>query len=370
VLAVDVHAHEARPAFDYSAMDGYVLALGDLTGDGPFEMPVVGESRTGGELPARVEPGSLCRIFTGAPVPPRGEAVLMQEDVTREGDVARFAQRPRAGQHIRRRGEDLERGALALAAGTRIGPQHIAMLATLDRARVEVARRPVVSILSTGDELRDAGERDRPGAVVDSNGPTLAALVAQCGGVARRLPFARDDLQATREALRNALEGADLVLTVGGVSVGDHDVVKPALADVGIVMDFWKVAIRPGKPLAVGHSGAKRFLGLPGNPASAVLTFQLFGAPLLRTMQGDRTPVPASMDALLDRDVRHSTGRLEFARAALEVRDGALRARVLENQASGSVTSLAWADGLVMLDAATAEFPAGSVVRTIRFADV
>ena len=371
VLAEDLIATAPRPPFDYSAMDGYVLAVADIpAGDGAYSLPVVGESRTGGDIPAQVAPGRACRIFTGAVIPSRGDAVVMQEDVVRDGDRATFSKRPRLGEHIRRAGEDLAQGARALTRGTRLGPNQIALLATLERARVSVARRPVVAIVSTGDELREAGEPDRPGSVVDSNGPALAAWVEACGGEARRVPFVRDDRAAMRTALESAFASADLVLSIGGVSVGDHDVVKPALADAGVALDFWKVAIKPGKPLAVGRLGAKRFLGLPGNPASALLTFVLFGAPLLRALQGDRAPLPPQWTARLSRDLTHGTGRLEFSRATLGHDERGLVAEPLAQQASGSIPSMAWADALVLLDAERAQFRAGDDVRVIRFADV
>jgi molybdopterin molybdotransferase len=371
VLAEDIVAHAPRPPFDYSAMDGYVLALDDIpAGDGPFTLRVVGESRTGGEIPARVEPGSACRIFTGAVIPARGDAVVMQEDVTRDGATATFAKRPRRGENIRRAGEDIAKGERALERGTRLGPNQIALLATLEHSRLTVARRPVVTILSTGDELREAGEIDRPGSVVDSNGPALAAWVSACGGEPRRVPFVRDDRAAVRAALESAMATSDLVLSIGGVSVGDHDVVKPALEDAGVTLDFWKVAIKPGKPLAVGHHGAKRFLGLPGNPASAILTFVLFGAPLLRAMQGDLAPTAPPLRARLSKDMKHATGRLEFARGRLRWDSNGLIAEPLAQQASGSVPSMAWADALVLLDPDRAEFAAGSEVTVMRFADV
>ncbi|MEI8256062.1 MAG: gephyrin-like molybdotransferase Glp, partial [Deltaproteobacteria bacterium] len=314
--------------------------------------------------------GTACRIFTGAAIPPRCDAVVMQEDVVRDGARAAFSRRPRGAENIRRAGEDIAQGALALARGERLGPNQIGLLATLEHDRVTVARRPVVAIVSTGDELREAGDPPREGSVVDCNGPALAAWVRACGGEPRRLPFARDDRAAVRDALVSALACADLVLSIGGVSVGDHDVVKPALEDAGIALNFWKVAIRPGKPLVYGRSGAKRFLGLPGNPASALLTFVLFGAPLLRAMQGDRAPVPPVYRARLARDVTHSTGRLEFVRATLRWGDDGLSAEPLARQSSGSVASMAWADGLIQLAADVATFPAGSVVPVVRFADV
>jgi molybdopterin molybdotransferase len=180
----------------------------------------------------------------------------------------------------------------------------------------------------------------------------------------------RDDRAAVRAALESAMATSDLVLSIGGVSVGDHDVVKPALEDAGVTLDFWKVAIKPGKPLAVGHHGAKRFLGLPGNPASAILTFVLFGAPLLRAMQGDLAPTAPPLRARLSKDMKHATGRLEFARGRLRWDSNGLIAEPLAQQASGSVPSMAWADALVLLDPDRAEFAAGSEVTVMRFADV
>ncbi|MFO0610329.1 MAG: gephyrin-like molybdotransferase Glp [Polyangiales bacterium] len=369
VLAEDVHARSPQPAFDHSAMDGYAVRAADLSAPGAA-LPVVGESRTGGGVPPALAAGSSMRIFTGAMVPAGADAVVMQEDVAREGDVARFVKPARPGDHVRRRGEDVAEGSVVLPRGTRVSPFHVALLASAEATLVAVARRPVVSILSTGDELRDAGSPDRAGSVVDANGPGLAALVAMCGGVARALPFARDDREATRAAIAGALEGSDLVLTVGGVSVGDHDVVRAAMEDAGVSLDFWKVAIKPGKPLCVGRAGRARVLGLPGNPSSATLTFVLFGAPLLRALQGDRVIGPTAVEAALAADVRHAPGRAEFVRVTLDESASPPVARPLGNQASGAVTSFAWADALALLPSESGALAAGSKVRCWRLRDV
>jgi molybdopterin molybdotransferase len=368
VLREDVRAHKPLPAFDYSAMDGYAVRASDLASRADLTLRVVGESRTGGTLPSPVEPGTACRIFTGARIPPDADAVVMQEEVTREGDRARFRKAPRSGDHIRRAGEDVAEGSVVLERGTRVTPYQIGLLASVEALRVTVARRPVVSILSTGDELRDAGAPDRPGAVVDSNGPSLAALVEACGGVARALPFASDELDDTTRAVAEALERSDLVLTVGGVSVGEHDVVRAALERAGVTLDFWKVAIKPGKPLCLGRRENARVLGLPGNPASAMLTFLLFGAPLLRVMQGDRSPLPPTLDATLEAGVKRSPGRTEFLRVVLDERRRS--ARVLTNQASGAVTSFAWANALAVVAAEVDALPAGATVACVRLSDV
>ncbi len=240
----------------------------------------------------------------------------MQEDVTREGGTARFAAPPALGAHIRRRGEDLAAGSVALSRGTRLNAFQIGLAAAVDRDELLVARRPRVSILCTGEELRDPGSLELPGTIPDSNGPSLAALVTAAGAEAVMAPRTGDDLKSTEAAIRAALEGSDLLLTVGGVSVGEHDWVKAALANVGVELEFWKVAIRPGKPLAFGRFGQTSILGLPGNPVSAQLTFSLFGMPLLRQMQGDRRPVPARSHARLNSPLRQSPpGRTGFYRA-------------------------------------------------------
>jgi molybdopterin molybdotransferase len=346
VLAESIHARAPMPAFDHSAMDGYAVATSSFAGEGPWSLEVRGESRTGGEVSA-FEPGTACRIFTGAQLPCGADAVVMQEQVERAGTSARFARRPRLGDHIRRAGEDLAAGAVALDAGARIGPGQIGLLAALERAQVVVARRPLVTIVCTGDELRAPGHGGRPGSIADANGPALAALVALAGGAPRLAPFASDDAAATESLLREALERSDLVLTVGGVSVGDHDVVRPALEAVGVALDFWKVAIKPGKPLAFGAKGTTRVLGLPGNPVAAQITFALFGAPLLRAMQGDRQLAPSRRRARLEAPARHVPGRQGYLRAM----SNGPRVRVLENQASGAATSMAWADCLVVVPA-------------------
>lgn len=358
VLADDLVATSPLPPFDYSAMDGYALC----TDDGGLTLPVVSESRAGGPSPVELAHGTAMRILTGAPLPPRANAILPQEDVTRAGDAIRFATPPIPGRHIRRAGEDLAVGAVALARGARLAPQQLALAATLDRTTLRVARRPRVAIVSTGDELRAPGTPRRPGSIVDCNGPMLVELCRAVGATAR-YSRVRDDLEATRAAIRDALED-DLVLTIGGVSVGDHDYVRDALAAEGVSLDFWRVAIKPGKPIAFGRYESRRVLGLPGNPAAAFVTFTLFVAPLLRAMQGDARPLGPVLRAKLGHAARGSQGRLEFARARLGDANGELTATLLLQQASGAVTSIAWADALVPLPMEP-ELPAGTPVDAI-----
>ncbi|HET7541045.1 MAG TPA: gephyrin-like molybdotransferase Glp [Polyangiaceae bacterium] len=365
VLAEDLMAKAALPGFDYSAMDGYAVACSAFAGAGPWSLPVRGESRAGGLSPT-LAAGTACRIFTGAPIPEGADAVVMQENVTRAGDLAQFAVAPELGAHIRRRGEDLADGALALAKGTRLTPFQIGLAAAVDRGELLVARRPRVGVLCTGEELRSPGSPATPGSIPDSNGPSLCALVAATGALPVLAPRIGDTLEATEAALRAAVRGCDLLLTVGGVSVGEHDLVRAALERVGVQLDFWKVAIRPGKPLAFGRHGETLILGLPGNPVSAQLTFALFGMPLLRAMQGDRSPLPARGRARLQRALPQKPGRTGFYRARLEG-DLAITAT---NQASGSAVSLAHADALLIVPEDSAGLSAGDSVEYIRLAEL
>ena len=357
VLADDVIAPSPLPPFDYSAMDGYAVELA-TAGE---VREVVGESRAGGEAPPLLR-GTAMRIFTGAPLPLGADAVVMQEETERTGDSLRLVGVPRAGDHVRRAGDDLASGATALVRGTRLRATHLPLLASLEANRPAVVRRPVVTILATGDELREPGAIARPGTIVETNGPALAAMARAIGATTRLLPIAPDDPARLRAALLDALDGADVVLTIGGVSVGDHDLVKPALASVGVDLDFWRVSIKPGKPLAVGRRGKTRILGLPGNPVSALVTFVLFGAPLLRALSGERSPLPKARLARLARELRHTPGRTELVRATLTYQDGAAIATPVTSQSSGSLVSIAWADALIVLPKDSAGAPAGSSV--------
>ena len=368
VLAEPVLAVRDVPSVDYSAMDGYAVATSDLVGDPPYLVPVSGESRTGRTAPPLV-PGSVCRIFTGGELPAGSDAVVMQEATDREGPLLRIRDRVDPRAFVRFRGADLVSGQIALAKGTRMSPYAVALAATVEAPYVTVTRRPVVAILTTGDELRALGEAPRAASVVDAVGPALCAFVTQLGGSPRVLATASDDLEITEKALREAFAHADVVLTVGGVSVGDHDVVKTALLRTGATLDFWRVAIKPGKPLAVGARAQVPFLGLPGNPTSALLTFTLFGAPLLRALAGDLQTVPKLLPARLARDLTRSPGRKEFVRATLSG-DGVLTADPLPNQASGAATSMAWADALIVIPEDVTSLAAGDAVQVLRLADV
>jgi molybdopterin molybdotransferase len=369
VLARDVVARDPLPGFDHSAMDGYAVSRADLMGEGPWVLPVVGESSAGRRAPV-LAPASACRIFTGAPLPENADAVVMQERVRREGETIRVDARPKIGEHVRRAGEDLARATVAVASGTRLSAGAMALCAMLDRTELTVARRPRVTILCTGDELRAPDDDGQPGSIAESNGAPLAALARQAGASVVLAPIARDEPGETQRAIEDALGSTDVLLTVGGVSVGDRDVVRPALERAGVTLDFWKVAIKPGKPLAVGTRSNVVVLGLPGNPASAIVTFAIFGAPLLRALQGDAHPRAMALPVRLDATRKRSPDRLEFVRARLE-RDGvALVARAHDNQSSGAATNLASSDGLALVPPGEGAALAGTIVDFVRWSDV
>jgi len=368
VLAKPVVARGPFPPFAASAMDGYAVASGSFAGDGPWTLEVTAESRVG-RMPAALANGTACRIFTGAPVPEGADSVVMQEDVVREGARAVFKIAPTRGSHVRDVGEDVTQGAVALKAGTRLGAFQLALAASLDHPELVVAERPSVTIICTGDELRAPGEPPRPGTIAESNAIGLRLLAEHGGASVTVAPLVGDDLAATRAAVQRALVASDLVLTVGGVSVGDHDVVRPALEQSGVLLAFWKVAIKPGKPLALGRAGRVRVLSLPGNPASSMVTFAIFGLPLLRAMQGDESPLPMLLRARLGARIAHKPGRLEFARSRLAMKDGTLTAVPLSNQASGAVTSMAWSDAFALVPADAGSLDEGEMVDVFRVAD-
>lgn len=357
VLREDVRAGAPLPPHDYSAMDGYAVDTRSLAGVGPFGLPVVGESRTG-RLSPRLEPGTTCRIFTGAMIPEGADAVVMQENVTVQDGLAQFHTRPEPGDHVRRAGEDLAEGRVALRSGTRLGPYHLGLCAALDRAEVVVSRRPRVTVMCTGDELRPPGSTPRPGSIPDSNGVALTALARRGSAEVVRAEDAPDDPKEVSRRIVAALDSSDVLVTVGGVSVGDHDVVRPALEAAAVTLDFYKVAIKPGKPLTVGRRGATIVLGLPGNPVSAQVTFALFGLPLLRAMTGEVPVLRTPRKLRLGAPLAQKPGRQGYYASSIV---GGV-ATPLSGQSSGSTTSLAHADGLVIVPANVTGYDAGAEV--------
>ena len=364
VLAEPLVAKRPLPEFDYSAMDGYAVSSSEVPASGGV-LPIQGVSAAG-SAPGRLEPGTAARIFTGGPVPEGADAIVLQEDVVSDGQNARFHERPEPGTHVRKRGEDLAEGQRALPAGVRLNPLQLGLAAALDYAELVVTKRPNVAVLCTGDELRPPGSAGAPGSIPESNGIALAALVHAVGGVPHLCVRTSDDAEATRQALENALGLAEVVVTCGGVSVGDRDVVKSSLESLGVTTVFHKVAIKPGKPLYFGKLGQQRVLGLPGNPASAQVTFSLFGLPLLRALLGAKNLAPQRTLARLTQPIRQKPGRRSFCRAILE----GSQVTPLDNQASGATTAMAWANAVIVVSEHDSLLEPGSEVEVIPFAEL
>ena len=345
VLASDVIAQRPLPGFDNSAMDGYAVRADEV----PATLPIAGVVGAGEVWRAPVPARSALRIFTGAPLPGELDSVVIQEDVTVEGDrVTLPAARP--GDHVRRAGEDIAVGERVLVAGTRLSAWHLGVLAALGVARVPVARVPRVALIATGDELVDVATEPGPGQLVDSSAHALAALVAETNATATYLGIARDDLAALGERITEAL-GYDVVITTGGVSVGDRDHVHAALANAGLALELYKVAMKPGKPFSFATRDATCVFGLPGNPVSTVVGFELFVRPALLAMQRALVIERPRAPVQLVGGYRKPAGRAHFLRAAVERHGEQLVARPHAKQGSAMLSSLVGTNALVELAA-------------------
>ena len=340
-LASPVLARRDQPPFDASAMDGYAVQGDPAPGEC---FTVIGEAGAGHSFDGAIAAGQALRIFTGAPVPAGATRVVIQEDVDREGDRITLKPGADVARHIRPRGQDFA-GGFALPP-RRLRPADLGLLAAMNLASVPVRRRPVVAILPTGDELVQPGENPRPDQIPSSNGVMLAAIAQSEGAEVRLLPIARDRLDEMQALLALAME-ADLVVTIGGASVGDHDLVAKAATGLGLQRNFWKIAMRPGKPLMAGRMGNTVLLGLPGNPVSAFVCAQLFLRPMLRAMQGDPDPAPQPLAGVLGADVGETGLRTHFMRA--RVRPGTPPVLMPDaRQDSALLTVLAEADALLI----------------------
>jgi molybdopterin molybdotransferase len=367
VLAEDVLAVHDVPAFANSAMDGYAVA-GGVDG-GPLR--VVDEARAGRPARRALRPGEAIRISTGAAVPEGTVAVVPVEHAEAAGGEIVVRRAPAQGANVRRAGEDLRRGERVLVAGEPLGPAQLGVAVSAGRAEVACARRPRVALVGTGDELVPAGAPLGPGQVHDSNATMLCALAAREGADVTGAERVRDDREATRAALERALggraRGVDVALASGGVSVGPHDHVREALEALGVEERFWRVAMKPGKPLWFGMRGRQLVFGLPGNPVSAVVCFLVFVRPALRALQG-RQPLPRRERARLVAAVRRTAGREQAVRVALEAPEGELLARPTGPQGSHVTSSLRGADALAWVPAGEGELEAGALVDVERIA--
>ena len=347
VLAAPVKSGIDVPGWDNSAMDGYALRVADVPAEGTRLK--VSQRIPAGTAPQPLEPGTAARIFTGAPVPEGADAVVMQELTCREEDKVIINTLPQAGANIRRRGEDIRRDEEIIQPGLRLLPQHQGLAASVGVDRLEVYRRPRVAVLASGDELVMPGQPLKPGMIYNSNIFTVAGMLRALGCEVIDLGQVEDTLEATKQALANAASQADLVIASGGVSVGEEDHVKPAVEALG-ELNMWKVAIRPGKPVAFGHIGDTPFIGTPGNPVSLFVTFLLFARPFIRKLAGLKEVMPVSIQATAGFDWNKPDKRREFHRARLEKQaDGSDLVRVHPSRSSAVLSSTTWANGLVVL---------------------
>jgi molybdopterin molybdotransferase len=350
-LATPVQARADQPPFDASAMDGYALIGDPQPGD---SFTVIGESGAGHGFHGTLGPHDAVRIFTGAPVPKGATRVVIQEDVTRTGPRITLTATD-TGTNIRPRGADFPAGATLSPRHLR--PADLALLAAMNIARVDCTRRPTVALIMTGDELVMPGETPAPDQIIASNGFALKAMARAAGAEARLLPIARDTEASLHQAFALAA-GADIIVTIGGASVGDHDLVGHVARDLGLDAAFWKIAMRPGKPLMAGSLNGAAMLGLPGNPVSAIVTGHLFLLPLIRAMQGDPAPLPQPLHARLSTDLPANGPRTHFMRARL----AADRIAPFDKQDSSLLTILTEADALLIRPANDVARMAGDTV--------
>lgn len=363
VLAADLLAPLAVPGFDNSAMDGYAFHLADF--DTPPGRIAVVQRIAAGETGQPLAAGSAARIFTGAPIPDGCNAVMAQEDCEAGEGWVQPLRTPRPGQHIRRRGEDIAEGSVVLSAGQRLAPQQLALAASLGLASLPVRAALRVGLLCTGDELTAPGQPLPAGGIYNSNQFAIGALLRRLGCTVHDYGQVADSRAATETALARAAGECDVVISCGGVSVGEEDHVKAAVSALGR-LDLWKIALKPGKPLAFGKIGSADFIGLPGNPVSAFLTFVLLARPFLLQRMGACVGPLQSLPLTAGFDWPRADGRREFLRARLE-HDG--RVALYPSQGSAVMSSLAWADGLVDLPPDTV-VEAGQTIRFIPLANL
>src|SRR5579863_1568713 len=371
VLAEDIIAQEDIPPFANSAMDGFALRSHDSQprNGQPARLRVTGAVAAGYVADHAVEDGTAMRIMTGAPVPPGADTVI-QVELTRsekqeksEDEWVEILETIPAGNNIRPAGEDMHRGQTVLLSGQEIGPWEISILATLGYAVVSVIQRPHVAIVGTGDEVIDIDQPLQPGKIRNSNSYLLEAAVRRAGAIAHRLGIARDTVESLREKFGEAMQ-FDLIITSGGVSMGDFDLVKDIMSEQGAI-NFWRINMRPGKPVAFGHIGHAPLLGLPGNPVSSAVTFELFGRPIIRKMLGHTRLLHPQVEVVVEDGVEERVMRRHYVRAHVEWHDGHFIARTTGNQGSNIMTSLLNANAFVIVPEGGATIPPGGTARAM-----
>lgn len=360
VLAENRVAQYPVPGFDNSAMDGYAICLKAF--DNRTPQPVQGRALAGAPYSGTLTPGNCVRIMTGAPVPEGADAVVMQEEASVTSDGIMFKRLPKAGDNIRRVGEDLTEGDIVLSAGHRLGPADLALLSSAGAHTVSVYRKARVALFSTGDELREPGQSLRHGDIYDANRPAIRALLEQLDVDILDMGILPDNLEAVRTAILKADARCDFIVTSGGVSVGDADYVRDVLDQEGRV-EFWKLAIKPGKPFAFGKLRNSWFIGLPGNPVSAMVTFQLLGVPAIRHFQGGQYQPMQKLRARMLTSIHKKPGRMEFLRGSYHAEGDSLCVEpTRSNQGSHILTSFSRSNCYIVLDEFATEVQAGEFV--------
>jgi len=364
VAAAPVVARLTQPPHDVSAMDGYALRAAD--GAPGAVLRVVGSAPAGHPWDGVLGAGEALRLFTGSVMPKGADSVLLQEDAARDGDAVAVREAVQTGRHVRRAGQDFAAGDVLISAGKRLNARDIGLIAAGNHPWVSVHRRPRVAILATGDEIALPGDPIPPGGIVSSNSHALAALVQACGGEAVVLPIALDD-RAALMAAADAVHGMDLLLTSGGASVGEHDLVQEALGARGLVVDFWQIAMRPGKPLMHGRLGDVAMIGLPGNPVSSLVCAILFVVPALARLAGLPAGPPPTVQAKLGAPLAANDKRADHLRASLaQDGNGALVATAFARQDSSMLRLMAQADALILRPPHAPALAAGAMVPVIR----
>jgi molybdopterin molybdotransferase len=351
VLAEDVHATENIPPFDNSAMDGFAVISEDVkraSEDNPIQLPIIEIIPAGYAPKKRLARGQASRIMTGSMMPEGADAVIMQEVTAWDDATVKILESAKIHQNIRFTGESVKAGDLVIPKGKLLRPQEISMLASLNRSAVSVYRRPKVAVVSTGDELTPLGEALKPGKIRDSNRYGICAQLREVGCEPVDVGIAIDDEAETERKFREGLAQADALITSGGVSVGDYDVVKVVLMKLG-VLNFWRVAMKPGKPQAYGISDGKPIFGLPGNPVSSLVVFELFVRPALLKMAGHTKLLRPTFKAILEENVFNRDGRVNYMRAIISKRDGTHYAKTTGPQGSGILYSLVLANGFIII---------------------
>lgn len=369
-LARDLRAPNQMPFFDNAAMDGYAVQTCHFQGDGPWHLPAATLVAAGcSQAPEIAGSAVAVRIFTGAPVPSGFDAVVMQEHVDADGLQVRFAMRPRAGQNVRRTGEDIARGMLLVAAGTRLEPRHVGLLAANGYIAINVLARPRIGIFSTGDELVEPGKELGPAQLFDANRALLVSLARISGAEVMDLGIVRDDLVATVDFFERHLGRHDMLVSSGAVSVGGKDFVKPAFERAGGTVDFWRVAMKPGKPVMFGRAGGTVFAGLPGNSFAAYMGYRLFIEGMIARMHGLPVTGFEMQTGIADFDWTRSTGRTEYFPVRLKEVDAQGNARLvrLGHGGSASLYSLGQSDGVAMVAAQTGRVSQGETLLWHRF---